>query len=675
VLLGVPAWALLVLAVTAGAWLLLVAGLTTATRPRPVEPGPPTLDLGGPEPPAVVNLLTGGWRMTEDALSATLLDLAARDLFDLLQQGPEPDRTVVRLRAAAPADLLPYERRVHDRVARLAAGGIVPVAALARGNSGEASRWWKAFRREVILDAQRRGLSRNRWGAGVTSLVSVASMVVAAAAALIAYHASEDGGPMVGVAIFTWGGLTAWVRSRNRQRDTPAGREAAARWMGVRDHLGRNEVFGTLPPAAVAIWDRYLAYGAAAGVAGTASRVLSFGAQDERLAWSAYGGSWHKVRIRYPGMRIAEGRHPVVSASLGVAAIVIGWYGSRLALSVRDGVAGWAPVAAADTRRFLETSWPQLALFLLAAGFVALAVWGGWVVLRSVLDLAGRRTFEAEVLRVRTVRDDEGQVQEYQVALDDGRSPSTRAWPVRPARWPGLSDRDVVSVTVGPWLHHVSALSVVRRGPGGEIDDGDPGLDSQVVEEPVRTSATGWDAVLGAGWAGPFDPDGPGGGTTQVSTGTLGGPGPAGPGAAGRVDPAALFSAAEVGAALGQPVNPPGPVDGGPVTGVLGLRMAEFAAVGGSARVLVQVATGRMAGALGAGTGEPLPGGGVLRDGSVVVRGAGAVVAVHVRHAPGGTAEPALRHLAALAARRLNAGPHPDAGPPLLRQRPGASAG
>ena len=657
--LDVPVWALLVLAGAAGAWLLVVAGLTAATRPRPVPAGPATLDLG-PEPPAIVNLLTGGWRMTEDALSATLLDLAARDLFDLVQQGPEPERTIVRIRAAAPPDLLPYERRVYDRVAGLAAGGVVPVAALAQGNSAQAGRWWAGFRRQVIVDAQRRGLSRNRWGAGAKSLVSAASTVPAAAVALVAGYAADDAEPVLGAAILSWAGLTAYVASRNRQRDTPAGREVAARWLGVRDHLGRNEVFDTLPPAAVAIWDRYLGHGAAAGVAGTASRVLAFGAQDERLAWSAYGGNWHRVRVRYPGFRVAEGRHPAVATLVGLAAVAFGWYGTRAVLAVRDGIRDRGLGLPEQTLDVLDGQWTQLGLLVVAGGFAAVGGWGGWVVVRAVLDLGSRRTFEAEVLRVRLVRDDEGRVTEHQVALDDGRSERTRAWAVPTRRWPGVSDRDVVSVTVGPRLHHVYALTVVRRGPAVAIDDPAAGLDSQVVEElaPPRVAGAGRDPVPSAGGVAGGLVGGLVGGPAGGLVGGLVG-GPAG-GLVGGVDPAALFSPAEVGAALGTPVNPAGAVEGGSVFGVLGMRMVEFTAVGGPARVLVQVTTGRMAGAVGAvgaGIGEPLPGGGTLRDGSVVLRGPDAVVGVHVRHAPPAVTEQALSRLAALAAERLTRQP------------------
>jgi Predicted membrane protein (DUF2207) C-terminal domain len=615
-LFDVPVWALLVLAAAAGLWALLLAVLTTATRPRPVRPGPATLDLGGAEPPAIVNLLTNGWRMTTDALSATLLDLAARDLLDLVQTGPEPERTICRLRGTAPPDLTPYERRVYDRVAGLAAGGVVPVAALAQGNSAQAGRWWKGFRREVIVDAQRRGLSRNRWGAGIKSLTSAASVGPAVAAGLVAGYASEDGEPIWGVAVVTWVLLAGYAGSRNRQRDTPAGREVAARWLGLRDHLGRNEVFDTLPPAAVAIWDRYLGYGAAAGVAGTASRVLSFGAQDERLAWSAYGGTWHKVRIRYPGNRAAEGRHPLLSALVGLAALAVGWYGTKLVLGIRDRLGPGRSLglgAAADEK--LDSPWTQPVLLLVLAAVLVVGIWGAWVVVRAGLDLGGRRTFEAEVLRIRTLSNDKG-VTEHQVALDDGRSERTRAWSVSPRRMPVVRERDVVSVTVGPWLHHVFALSVVRPGAAVQVDDAGPGLDSQVVEEPEPVRHSGWDSV----------------------------PGAAGP------DPATLFTAAEVGAALGQPVNPATALGGGAMFG-MGVRMAEFAAVGGPARVVVQVATGRFAGAVGAGRGEPLPGGAMLRAGSVVVRGPGSVVSVHVRNAD--PAEPALRRLGTLAADRL----------------------
>ena len=54
------------------------AAFVFALRAPPRPPlGPRTLDLG-PEPPAVANLLVNDFRVTDEAVPATLLDLAAR---------------------------------------------------------------------------------------------------------------------------------------------------------------------------------------------------------------------------------------------------------------------------------------------------------------------------------------------------------------------------------------------------------------------------------------------------------------------------------------------------------------------------------------------------------------------------------------------------------------------
>jgi hypothetical protein len=49
--------------------------------------GPRTLELG-PEPPAVVNFLVNDFRVTDDAVPATLIDLAARNVVDVEWRGP-----------------------------------------------------------------------------------------------------------------------------------------------------------------------------------------------------------------------------------------------------------------------------------------------------------------------------------------------------------------------------------------------------------------------------------------------------------------------------------------------------------------------------------------------------------------------------------------------------------
>ena len=159
------------LVATVAAVVLWVLGLlVVAVRdPGPgVDPGPATMDLGE-EPPAVVDLLTNDWRVTPDAIPATLLDLAARDYVDLEQYGP--GRTVCRVRRSSGEGLETYERMVLDHVAGLAVDGVVPAEALTTGPQDQSSRWWRKFRRAVVDDARARGLARDRWSAPVKAFL------------------------------------------------------------------------------------------------------------------------------------------------------------------------------------------------------------------------------------------------------------------------------------------------------------------------------------------------------------------------------------------------------------------------------------------------------------------------------------------------------------------------
>ena len=73
-----PDAVLAVLAVATGVALLVAAAVLYLVR-RPPEPpvGARTLDLG-PESPALANFLVRDFRVTDEAVPATLIDLAAR---------------------------------------------------------------------------------------------------------------------------------------------------------------------------------------------------------------------------------------------------------------------------------------------------------------------------------------------------------------------------------------------------------------------------------------------------------------------------------------------------------------------------------------------------------------------------------------------------------------------
>jgi hypothetical protein len=342
--------------------------------------GPATLELGE-EPPAVVDLLTNDWRVTADAIPATLLDLAARDYLDLEQYGP--GRTVCRVRRTSGEGLEAYERMVLDHVAGLAVDGVVPAEALTTGPQDQSSRWWRAFQRGVVRDARERGLARDRWSGSAKAFLRAAALVPAGLGVLYANAAGGLDFGTIGAGLVIWVVLTSAIKLFGDQRNTPAGAEAAARWLGVRDYLGDNEVFPTLPPVSVAIWDRYLGYGAALGVA-TAVHALPMGAEDDHRAWSAFGGRWRVVKVRYPRLGFAWGRKPPLAFLVGLVQAVAGYVGLRLMLGLRGWTDGYAEADQA-------ARWVRTASTLLAVAALLVAGWGVWTMLRAMLDLVSRR--------------------------------------------------------------------------------------------------------------------------------------------------------------------------------------------------------------------------------------------------------------------------------------------
>jgi hypothetical protein len=471
------------------------AGVLVATRPARIRPGPATPDLGE-EPPAVVNLLANRWRLTEDASESTLLDLAARHHLELRQPGNDPRQTSVHLRPRDQAETLaPYERRVLDRVTTLAVDGMLPVGALTFRSARRAKRWNRRLQDEVVAGARARGLSRRRMSpSAVGALVTVAAVSGSGVALAVFRLALRDDNTEVPAAFWAgaivFGLLAALAMRPLGERDTPQGREVAARWLGVQAWLRGHEEFVDLPPAAVMVWDRYLPYGAALGVTHTASEVLDLGLGDRRRVWSSYGGRWRRVRVRYPRLwpRYGASTPRLLlrgGLALALAAVGLNWSGAPQPE---------LPAVPQDLAGAVETAaWVVSVLALLAAGY------GGYVLLRTLLDLVTTRTVTGEVLWIEQWRSRfQGRGSSRRsvpwldyLAVDDGRSDRTKAWGLPRGVAPGpVVDRDVVTVRVRPWSRRVVDVTVVERG-----------RTHQLVDAPAADAAGTADAADAAGTA------------------------------------------------------------------------------------------------------------------------------------------------------------------------------
>ena len=488
----------LLLALTAfAAWGVLYLMVLAATRPLPLRPDPPTQDLPGDEPPALVNLLVNQWTVTEDGAESTFLDLAARGYLELRQPDADVRHTTVHVTALDPkaaaaaaarqarvlrsagggVPLTPYEERVLAHVQAVAVGGVVPLTALTFRDAGKAAGWASSFADEVISDARARGLLRRRVPQWAVALLGAAAAVPALATGWLVYAAdgSKDVGALT-VGLFPWVVLSAIAGQPRGYRGTPLGRQVAARWLGLRSYLQVDSSFAALPPSAVAVWDRYLAYGDALGVTHVCRAAIDFGMGNRRRVWSSLGGQWHQVRVRYPGRAPRYGAHPVAPLFFGMLQFAAGYGFVRLAglRGVREATQSWVEAA------------------VLAAA-VLLGARGLYVVVRGVMDLAGKRLLTGEVLWIdtwkSTTQNETTATTLHYLAVDDGTSDVTTAWALPPALLPALRPGQLVRIAVRPWTRRVVELEVVPDpAPAGVAPTG--------VPSPVPATAAAAGAVL-----------------------------------------------------------------------------------------------------------------------------------------------------------------------------------
>jgi hypothetical protein len=425
----------------------VVAGVVVITR-RPLSPPslPAASDVGT-ETPAVANLLVNGGRVTPDAVPATLLDLAARHVVKI--EETEPGTYSCRMPGGPTTSLTPYEGQVLDLLRRRAVDGLVPAKALTAGPADEARGWIKNFNRKVVEEATRAGLCARRWPPSVLALMGGLGLI---AFMLAAY--SGDGTDKLDVPQLIAIGaslLTFVVMSRafpdDMQVVTPAGLASQARWLALRRYLHDDEFFAGLPPTAVAVRDRYIAYGAALGAATAAVRAMPMGAESDRWAWTRYGGRWRQVSVSYPTLwPPAWGRSPgqAVWLALRVGAIGLFWF--WLTFQILPRVNFNAQVD--QLSRVLN-----FAIVIVNLGALVAVVVAIWLLFAAVLALVGATEVTGEAIRLRQISS--GDAARCYVAVYLGSGDRVRAWVMSAEQYATLNEYDVITVSVATLLGRV----------------------------------------------------------------------------------------------------------------------------------------------------------------------------------------------------------------------------
>lgn len=429
-------------------WFIVLALVAVATRTPDVEPAAAGLELGGDQTPAVASLLTNRWHVPHAAASATAVDLAARHILTIGE--PNPGSYTLGI-GTAPADgLQPYEQLVVALVRRVGGGAPVPFEALTMQDAGP---WFDQFTKTVVKDARASGLSRPRWSRAVTLLMTVLALGPAALLGALASDSLQDSsntskddtgelvffGFMIGLTV-----LLGVFRSLRAERATAAGLTASARWLGLRDNLRGGGAFPDLPPTAIAVWDRYLAYAVALGVAVTTARLLPLGPEPDDEAWSRETGEWQLVQISYqtlvpPGW----GKPPWKTFFFGALATATGILGlTKLLPIVEDARVDTSLSDAVDPAVFGFV----YAFIVVLCG--AMVVIGSLRLLLGLSDLGRSREVEGTLIRRRGAS----------LAVDDGTDDDIHAYvSVQPVSH--LMQGTRLRVTVSPRLGYVRLIT------------------------------------------------------------------------------------------------------------------------------------------------------------------------------------------------------------------------
>jgi hypothetical protein len=507
-----PVAAITALALALLAGLALVAVLRSR-RLSPIEPAGPSIELR-PETPAIVDLLTGGFEVEDDAVPATVVHLASRRWFTIEDYG---DDTIIRTRSTRPPNdsLQPYEQRVLDHIEHHAIDTVVPTRVLTIGPDGVSDRWFRNFSRDVTRHAQRLGLCVDRWTWTHRALAWGLVALALVPAWIIADNSQTDepvrwasfGNIVLGLAFVVAAllGVLAWRTTRlGAQRDTPAGVEAAAHWMGVRDFYRNTGEFTNKSAASVAIWDQHLAYATAMGLAQKVQRQIPFETEHDRHAWSRATGQWRRVKVRYRTIRPGWGRHPAWMAVTGLVLGAIWAVVAYAAIWVAD--FSWQE----DVEEYVtitqrHENWIGLGATVAAVIALAFAVAMAARFVFGCADLFRKRTIEGELVRRRKRGGSDDSEPTYHLAIDTatattGGDDAILAYRVRPAIYQSVAQGARVRLVVTPLLGYVSSIETLVPAPTVPSIADSPDAADAVVVQAFGSLANGWSGLIG-GWA------------------------------------------------------------------------------------------------------------------------------------------------------------------------------
>ncbi len=331
----------------------IVAGLSLIVSQRSMARlSPPVpIEIGdrrpGPdqEPPAVVGLITNGYRVPRTAIVATTVDLIRRGWVRAAQS--DQGELVILTRGVTPtADpLRPAEQMVLNHLVANSYEGATSASILSEAQTRISRSWMRRFERHVVEDAQHRRLTARRWRA--MDLLLPAGLVIVGATVLAQ---ALNGAPRPEsitdgwtwrflwlIVLITFGSV-AWQTIRTvvdvAEAPTEDGERRAGQWIGYRRRLN-----GLIPDHTSVLvapdQQLLLAYGVVLGLAPHVIDEMAVVDDDPTIAWSEAGGLAHVVDVSRP-RRPGYGLNPLIALLTGLLVVTLAQVLQRVLHSVRD---------------------------------------------------------------------------------------------------------------------------------------------------------------------------------------------------------------------------------------------------------------------------------------------------------------------------------------------------
>lgn len=248
-----------------GLALLIFMFFRYGREPKPQFQGEYLRELPSDDPPALVGwIIRQGGQTTADFV-ATMLDLGRRKYLKLEQEADaEGNRSYVMVRTDKPdTDLHDYEKSVLDMLfVTIAQQGRVPFDGLkqyAKDNPSDFRAAYSSFQAQVKAVGDSRNYFTKHGGLRVMVVLAGLFIVFVGVLATIAHVCLCPFGVIVGVLLvalnFT---LKQW---------SPEGMEQLVKWRAFRKFLTDFSRLDEAPPASIQIWEHYLVYAVALGVA------------------------------------------------------------------------------------------------------------------------------------------------------------------------------------------------------------------------------------------------------------------------------------------------------------------------------------------------------------------------------------------------------------------------